>query len=956
MRDAIELGPVSELLASEVRQRVQQQGVVVWLDADEQYTGFVDRLREAKPGYRVEGYRGSHLELMLALEGQTSGVDKPRLLVHLPGFNEETVKQTPLYELYRAGVRYRKSLSTLVEEAASGKVKPEAIGAFAGGLEDADAWLRAEMDAHEGGFAAQLRAIGPRALADHLIRKDEYILQKLGADAAVQTIWEYLEVALALRPSWRASALAEVPEARAWQITTAMSSWALAMEYVDDLQRAPRAPDLVGMENAAKPIVERCRELAAHVRAQHPDEYRRIARETESRLPREVDEARGEDLGRVDTFAFEEDALRLSAIRALQAARWDQAAEWADDRLHGESFWVAQDMMRRHAWELIRLTAALGQAIARAGDRLDANDFHGALERYEKQGEGVDRAHRVLEQAARKLLGSRVPDYEDLRARIEEARARWRAWADGWTGDFSAICERQGFLPPSSLQQRRLFEEVVRPHVQEGTTAYFMVDAFRFEMAVELRQSMERTKGARVDLAARYAELPTNTDVGMDVLAPVESGGKLRPRVKGDRFAGFESGEFRVHNPETRRRAIHAKVGGATCPLLTLADVLSRDGAKLRQTVKQADLLVIHSDEIDKAGESTVGASAFADAMLQLRSAWQLLHDAGVKRFVFTADHGFLLLEGQAAGEPIECGRTKDGSRRHMIAATPGAPDGVVSVPLAELGYEGVEGHLYLARSTAQFDVGGRKKRFVHGGNSLQERVIPVLTLVHRTSAGGTNVRYRVEARAVDPVEDMHCIEAKVVLEGQAGLEFAGASELELALQVEDLPDVAVELCSARRGARLRHGALVAQVGEDFEVFFRLTGETDARPRVVLVHPSRVVELEPGGPEARFAVGVPARAKSEPATPGPKPAPDEVKKDRSWLQLLPEGVKTVFAHIEAHGVCVSTEAEKMLGGARQLRRFSRQFEAHAAKAPFSARIEVVGGVKRYVRVKGKDDA
>ena len=39
----------------------------------------------------------------------------------------------------------------------------------------------------------------------------------------------------------------------------------------------------------------------------------------------------------------------------------------------------------------------------------------------------------------------------------------------------------------------------------------------------------------------------------------------------------------------------------------------------------------------------------------------------------------------------------------------------------------------------------------------------------------------------------------------------------------------------------------------------------------------------------------------------------------------------------------------MLGGPRALRSFSKEFEAHVKKAPFSARIENVGGVKRYVR-------
>ena len=39
----------------------------------------------------------------------------------------------------------------------------------------------------------------------------------------------------------------------------------------------------------------------------------------------------------------------------------------------------------------------------------------------------------------------------------------------------------------------------------------------------------------------------------------------------------------------------------------------------------------------------------------------------------------------------------------------------------------------------------------------------------------------------------------------------------------------------------------------------------------------------------------------------------------------------------------------MLGGPRELRRFANRFEEYAAKAPFGVRIDVIGGVKRYVR-------
>jgi hypothetical protein len=69
-----------------------------------------------------------------------------------------------------------------------------------------------------------------------------------------------------------------------------------------------------------------------------------------------------------------------------------------------------------------------------------------------------------------------------------------------------------------------------------------------------------------------------------------------------------------------------------------------------------------------------------------------------------------------------------------------------------------------------------------------------------------------------------------------------------------------------------------------------------------------------------------------------------------WLDALPEGgIRHVFQHLEAHGVITEAEAGAMLGGARGLRRFTLQFDTLAKTAPFGVRIDVVAGVKRYVR-------
>ncbi len=92
------------------------------------YTLYVDQLveRYAKGEFfaPVVAFRGSYLAMLLTLEPYGNGLDREPLLIHMPGHTEETIRQTPILELYRAGYRYRRALDTLIREAATGRVSP----------------------------------------------------------------------------------------------------------------------------------------------------------------------------------------------------------------------------------------------------------------------------------------------------------------------------------------------------------------------------------------------------------------------------------------------------------------------------------------------------------------------------------------------------------------------------------------------------------------------------------------------------------------------------------------------------------------------------------------------------------------------------------------------------------------------------------------------------------------
>ena len=957
-------GPVSQVLEADLREWARKHGILVWLDLDGHYSVFVDRLIAARAAdalsYDVRAFRGSHLALMMSLEGLAAGVEKVPLVIHLPGFNEESVRDTPLLELYAAGFRYRKALDTLITEAAAGRVRPDQIASFKDQpgvtLDSADAWLTALLKDGEGGVAAQLRAMRPTAVFDDLLTGG-FVAGRTSHAEDERALWERLAAWTGLPSLWRETTLPPATP-RAEDVAFAAASWALCVEYVHDLKRAPVNRHLAAARDLPPSVIDTCREIATHLRERHAIFYERTADETEALLADEVESAKAQDLGKIDTFRFEEAKVLEAALAGLSEGEWSAAGEWAALRVLPKpstaSFWLRQDPSRKAAWDLVYEAARLGQLIVRAGERLAVKDGLGsALDAYVDRGAAVDQAHRQLEQRRIALLYPQLPEFETLRARLDEVRQAWRRWADGWARDFSALCRAHGFLPDASLQQRTIFDEVVKPMALEpGTTAYFVVDAFRFEMGEELYRQLVETPATTAQLKARLAELPTVTEVGMNVLAPVAANGRLRPALStndGGKILGFSTGEFRVSDLETRKRAMHDRVGGGACPWVTLEEVVTRDSASLKRSIAQARLVVVHNREIDSAGEAGVGPAVFDDVMQKLRAAWHLLREAGVRRFVFTGDHGFLLLDESAATAQPH-GRRIDPKRRHVFSPVAADHAGEVRVALVDLGYEGVEGFLMFPETTAVFDTGKRSKPFVHGGNSLQERAIPVLTVVHRAAAGGSTLQYGIAATAREGVAGMHCLEVKVDVSAQGALDFGSAREIELLLRVPDVDGVQLELCQARGSARIIGGAVQATVGEPFELFFRLSGSSDERVQVELYHPGAVADVTPYVPDARFAV----TATRTPSSSSPSMSVTAHAGRASWLEQIPEGgVRQLFEHLAAHGAVTESEAATMLGGARGLRRFALQFEALIQKAPFGVRIDVVAGVKRYVR-EGRD--
>jgi hypothetical protein len=274
----------------------------------------------------------------------------------------------------------------------------------------------------------------------------------------------------------------------------------------------------------------------------------------------------------------------------------------------------------------------------------------------------------------------------------------------------------------------------------------------------------------------------------------------------------------------------------------------------------------------------------------------------------------------------------------------------MVNVSVSSLGYDGLSGYLLFRDDTAVFATGNPGATFVHGGNSPQERVIPVLTVTRKRVEQGGYSEYAVEVKPLGDVLSLHRLHLRVVFAKQTttSLGFAATRTVDLAVRVLEREEVRVVIKDVAGPSVVKTGRLQVQVGEAWtEVFFGLEGPTDDRVRVEVHHPDSIEKVRSAIPDQWYSVsGTPVGTATKTTKPPsiPPPAPE------GWAgTIADEGIRKVFLHLEKHGAITEPEVTNLLGSPRAFRRFSVEYETYLPKLPFKVRIEATEGGKRYVR-------
>lgn len=737
-----------DYLNQSLTKRLSKHHVVVWYDPGEEFAPYVDRLMTVElprsPGSNrvkvgdliadLAVFEGSFFGLRAAIEPLVAEDEPEPLLVYLPGV-EHDLKGSVLMEVDKAGDTYKPQLRRLARHAMLKFTTDGEIDALLGDRKVTFDDVVGLFDQHGGGErASMLKVIFGGAQSEAILARwlaEEELDEQIEAKDARPELFNLVASRLGLELDQGT----ELSRARARTLR-----FVLVGEFRSDLECEPPAslgsiPTPVSSEHLA-----RVREVARALRSQHAIVYVELADQVEGELGLAGEGIDATNLGKIDTFRFEESLLlRLCGV-LIRGNKYDKALEVIQQRRR--SFWVDREVARQGQWEVCRLMAELGRHIDEVAPNVDrvGNDAGAWVKGYTaKDGwYQVDLAFRAL-QAWEANMEQEPEDGTALRL----MRQRYEALAGTLAEGFSTALKGGGWTVSGVLAQQDVFPRVVEEG--GGRTAYFLVDAMRFEMGVELARRLRNV--SELNLQPAVAALPTITPVGMAALLPgasesfsvVEEGGKIASRIEGKGLAQVAQ----------RMSFLKSKVPEAVD--LTLSRVLERSARQLGKQLGSAPLVVVRSQEVDALGEMVEGWTArqVMDTVIgNVARAAHKLAGLGIERFVVTADHGHLF--GSRKGDDMSTdapgGDTVGLHRRCWIGRGGKTPPGTIRVGGAELGYD-TDLEFVFPVGLGVFRAQGGLS-FHHGGLSLQEMILPVVSfrIESKTEAAQTGVEVMLSA------------------------------------------------------------------------------------------------------------------------------------------------------------------------------------------------------------------
>ena len=280
--------------------------------------------------------------------------------------------------------------------------------------------------------------------------------------------------------------------------------------------------------------------------------------------------------------------------------------------------------------------------------------------------------------------------------------------------------------------QSKFYDKYVAPFINNNKKVFVIIsDALRFETGEEFLRLIRQEDRYEARLEPLLSMIPSFTQLGMASLLPNSS---LEFFPDGSCTVSVDN--ISSQGTSNRSKILNKAIPGRAAALKA-DDLLGINRDASRELIKDNDVIYIYHNRIDAVGDKKDSEERVFEAVEKtfedLVNIVKKLANANANNMIITADHGFIYQNRPIDDSDFSVAESEGDEilhrdRRFILGKGLHASAGLKSFTSEQVGLSG-EMEIQIPNSINRLRLKGSGSRYVHGGASLQEIVLPVIKI-----------------------------------------------------------------------------------------------------------------------------------------------------------------------------------------------------------------------------------
>jgi uncharacterized protein (TIGR02687 family) len=448
-----------------------------------------------------------------------------------------------------------------------------------------------------------------------------------------------------------------------------------------------------------------------------------------------LDDAVLEDIINDDLFKVVDQKIvyDLVGLVANEAISYEKLVQLV--KLRENKFWYSYS---ENFYQSLEQGALMIQLVRKNANTKYSN-FNEGVENYASKLYAIDLAYRKFIYHYRQSNQNKI--LAQLYEKIEKVYSN--DWLLNYNNNWQTnINELESWPTFGTTSQQRFFKQHVKPFTDKKNRLFVIItDAFRYECGVELSRRLQSENRYESSIGHMVASLPSYTQLGMASLLP-------HKEITFQEGSDSISIDGMSSSGTLGRAKILAANSGVRATAIKAEDFMKLNSKKEgRDFVKGNDLIYIYHNRIDKTGDDKATEEkvfeAVEDELDFLLTLMKKIANMNGNNMMITSDHGFIYQHEPLAesdfSESKHKGELWKDNRRFVIGKKLTNDDTTRLFKASELNIKS-DADVLVPKSINRLRVKGAGSRFIHGGASLQEIVIPLVKVTKKRQDTTTQV------------------------------------------------------------------------------------------------------------------------------------------------------------------------------------------------------------------------